>query len=79
MTTSTTTSPLAAATTAELLAELYNRPDFDEATIHDVPDRDLAIGTYLNVARNRAIMLRVAALLDAVDRHPVARRWLGLP
>lgn len=25
------------------------------------------------------ILRRVEALLDAVDRHPIARRWLGLP
>lgn len=29
--------------------------------------------------RMERILHRVEALLDAVDRHPVARRWLGLP
>lgn len=70
---------LAAVTTRELLTELYNRPDFTEATLYEVPDRELLVGIYLQVARNRAILLRVEALLDAVDHHPIARRWLGLP
>lgn len=29
--------------------------------------------------RMERTLRRVEALLDAVDRHPVARRWLGLP
>lgn len=29
--------------------------------------------------RMERVLRRVEALLDAVDRHPIARRWLGLP
>lgn len=71
MTVATETEMLAGVSTEALMLELYAR------TGHVGDVAVLGVSEKLDAAA--LILRRVEALLDAVDRHPLARRWLGLP